>query len=119
MNKIPTDITMAWFAHTFHTAFPEQVWTIITWIAFFFKLASLAFAVPLLSLIIFDFCLWLWRLNRPQPKDTSRPNRISRKATEHKTNIAASLNSSSSTTAISTNPSASQRRTVHSGHADD
>ncbi|KAI1141566.1 hypothetical protein F5Y05DRAFT_266330 [Hypoxylon sp. FL0543] len=119
MNKIPTDVTMAWFAHTFHTAFPEEIWTIITWIAFFFKLASLAFAVPLLSLILFDFCLWLWRLNRPQPRDASRSSSISRRPTEHKSKMAASLDGSSSTTAFATNPTASQRRTAHSGQTDD
>ncbi|KAI1416568.1 hypothetical protein F5Y13DRAFT_186186 [Hypoxylon sp. FL1857] len=119
MSKIPTDVTMAWFAHTFHTAFPEEVWSIITWIAFFFKLASLAFAVPILSLIVFDFCLWLWRLNKPQPKDASRPRRISRRATDHKTNLATSLNGASSATAFAKSPPTSQRRTVHSGHTDD
>ncbi|KAI0120516.1 hypothetical protein F4776DRAFT_239862 [Hypoxylon sp. NC0597] len=118
MSKISADLTMAWFAHSFHTAFPEEVWSIITWIAFFFKLASLTFAVPILSLIIFDFFLWLWRLNRPQPIDPSQPSRISRRAAERKTNIAAPLHGVSSTTTFATNPSASQRRTVHSGHID-
>ncbi|KAI1380345.1 hypothetical protein F4677DRAFT_256927 [Hypoxylon crocopeplum] len=119
MNTMPTDLNMAWIAHTFpHGLMPDEVWTIITWIAFLFKLASLAFAVPLLSLIAFDFCLWIWRLNQPQPQDTSQPNRISRKAREKRANLATS-NGTGSATALATDPTASQRRIAYSGHAGD
>ncbi|KAI1211309.1 uncharacterized protein F4807DRAFT_32982 [Annulohypoxylon truncatum] len=120
MHKIPVDLTMAWYPHIPQTAlFSDGIWNTISWIAFFFKLASLAFAVPVMSLILFDFCLWLWRLNQPQPKDISEPGRISRKGTERRTSLATSPNGASSTTALASGPSASQRRPVHSGHTYD
>ncbi|KAI2468339.1 hypothetical protein F4781DRAFT_272286 [Annulohypoxylon bovei var. microspora] len=120
MHKIPVDLTMAWYPHTLQTGlFPDGIWNVISWIAFFFKLASLAFVVPVMSLIVFDFCLWLWRLNRPQPNDISEPSRISRRGTEQRTHLAASPNGTSSTTALASDPSASQKRTVRSGHAYD
>ncbi|KAI1768554.1 hypothetical protein GGR53DRAFT_462229 [Hypoxylon sp. FL1150] len=120
MNKIPTDLTMTWFAHSSQSnLMPAEIWTIIPWIAFFFKLASLAFAVPILSLIVFDFCLWIWRQNRPQPRDASQSKSPSRRATSHNANLATSLNTASSTTARSINSAANQRRPIHSGRADD
>ncbi|KAI1106601.1 hypothetical protein F4804DRAFT_330212 [Jackrogersella minutella] len=122
MNKIPADLTMAWFPHTFQTisSLPDTIWNIISWIAFFFKLASLAFIVPLMSLIIFDFCLWVWRLNRPQIEDPSQPGRISHKATEKRTNLAPPNDTSATTTsALASGASANQRRTMHSGHTHD
>ncbi|KAI1455052.1 hypothetical protein F4805DRAFT_293162 [Annulohypoxylon moriforme] len=120
MHKIPVDLTMAWYPHTLPTVlFSDGIWNMISWIAFFFKLASLAFAVPVMSLILFDFCLWLWRLNRPQPKEISEPGRISRKGTERRTSLATSPNETGSTTALASGPSASQKRTVHSKHSYD
>ncbi|KAI2628809.1 hypothetical protein GGR54DRAFT_636523 [Hypoxylon sp. NC1633] len=124
MNKTPadlTDLTMAWFAQTFQTGLvPEHIWNIITWIAFLFKLASLAFAVPFLGLIVFDFCLWIWRLNRPPPGDTSQPNPITRKVQEQRASLATSPNSTSATTALNAAELApSQRRTTYSGHTGD
>ncbi|KAI1387446.1 uncharacterized protein F4822DRAFT_282744 [Hypoxylon trugodes] len=116
MNKIPTDLTMTWFTHTLEAGlFPDEVWVIISWIAFFFKLASLAFAVPLIGLIIFDFCLWVWRLNRPQPKDASRSSRISSQTTERKTNS----KPTGSATSFATKSATSQRRPKRSEHTDD
>ncbi|KAK8045237.1 hypothetical protein PG993_005261 [Apiospora rasikravindrae] len=55
---------------------PATIWGLVRWIAFFFvsaqlfKLASLSFAVPVFCLIVFDFCLWIWRLTRPVPAPT-------------------------------------------------
>ncbi|KAI6088655.1 hypothetical protein F4821DRAFT_86539 [Hypoxylon rubiginosum] len=119
MNKLSTDITMTWFAHSFQTSpMPAEFWNIVAWVSFFFKLVSLAFAVPLLSLILFDFCLWIWRLNRPLPRDTSQPKVILRRATSENGNLGTSLNGASSTTARPINPAASQRRPIYSGHAD-
>ncbi|KAI1402717.1 hypothetical protein F4819DRAFT_485361 [Hypoxylon fuscum] len=111
---------MAWIAHTFQTGLlPAEVWTIITWIAFFFKLASIAFAVPVLGLVVFDFCLWIWRMNQPHPQDhVLRPNRLSPKATEQMSNLTLSSNGTGSTTAHSARTTASQRRTVYSGHTE-
>ncbi|KAI0152614.1 hypothetical protein GGR57DRAFT_164380 [Xylariaceae sp. FL1272] len=55
--------------------FLAAVWSVVGWITFCFKLASLAFAVPWIVLMILDFFLWLWRLNRPPPREsrTSSP----------------------------------------------
>ncbi|KAK5626195.1 hypothetical protein RRF57_001910 [Xylaria bambusicola] len=56
-------------------AIPRNLWNIVRWIAFFFKLVSLAFVVPIIGLIVFDFCLWLWRLYRPsRPADSPHPS---------------------------------------------
>ncbi|OTB09557.1 hypothetical protein M426DRAFT_6824 [Hypoxylon sp. CI-4A] len=118
MNKLSPDLAMTWLPHTLQTGlFPEHIWTIITWIAFFFKLASLAFAVPILGLIVFDFCLWIWRLNQPQPGDAPNTSRIPRNTTSNKPNVVVSPNGISS--ARSANPIASQRRTNRSGQTDD
>ncbi|KAI1741797.1 hypothetical protein F4680DRAFT_446803 [Xylaria scruposa] len=58
---------------------PSSLWNIVRWVTFFFKLVSLAFVVPIIGLIIFDFCLWLWRLYRPSlPADSPRSSRVPR-----------------------------------------
>ncbi|KAI0878710.1 hypothetical protein GGS24DRAFT_372401 [Hypoxylon argillaceum] len=58
-------------------AIPSSLWTIVRWVAFFFKLISLAFAIPIIGLIVFDFCVWLWRLYRPSmPTDSPRSSRL-------------------------------------------
>ncbi|KAI1095626.1 hypothetical protein F5B19DRAFT_310980 [Rostrohypoxylon terebratum] len=120
MHKLSADLTMTWYPHAFQgVLFSDGIWTTISWIAFFFKLASLAFAVPIMSLILFDFCLWLWRLNQPQPKEIAEPGRISSEHTERRTSLATSPNRTSSTTALASGPSAGQRRNVHSGHTYD
>ncbi|KAI2633501.1 hypothetical protein GGS21DRAFT_138762 [Xylaria nigripes] len=54
-------------------AIPSSLWNAVEWITFFFKLISLAFVVPIVGLILFDFCVWLWRVYRPSsPADSSR-----------------------------------------------
>ncbi|KAI1370030.1 hypothetical protein F5Y08DRAFT_8293 [Xylaria arbuscula] len=56
-------------------AIPQALWNVVRWITFCFKLISLAFVVPIVGLIIFDFCLWLWRLYRPsRHPDSPRPS---------------------------------------------
>ncbi|KAI0169040.1 hypothetical protein GGR52DRAFT_504018 [Hypoxylon sp. FL1284] len=120
MDKITSDMTMAWFAHPLQAQLmPAEIWTVITWIAFFFKLASLAFAAPILSLIVFDFCLWIWRLNRPQSQDAAQPKHISRKATGQGDKLTMPSSGTSSTIARSTNIAATQRRPVYSGQMGD
>ncbi|OTB14463.1 hypothetical protein K445DRAFT_23470 [Daldinia sp. EC12] len=107
---------MTRFAHSLQTSLlPDQVWMVISWIAFFFKLASLAFVGPIIGLIIFDFCLWIYRLNQPLPQTASRPNRIARKATNRGANSTSSTNGIASATALAANSTTSQRRTVYSG----
>ncbi|KAI0112479.1 hypothetical protein GGR51DRAFT_42675 [Nemania sp. FL0031] len=60
-------------------AIPSSLWTVVRWITFFFKLASLAFAVPIVGLIVFDFCVWVWRLFRPsRPTESPRASRSNR-----------------------------------------
>ncbi|KAK8097909.1 uncharacterized protein PG998_013395 [Apiospora kogelbergensis] len=58
---------MTWYTSVLPTdgLLPATIWGLVRWVAFFFKLASLSFAVPVICLIIFDFCLWLCRLARP------------------------------------------------------
>ncbi|KAI1847668.1 hypothetical protein JX265_000906 [Neoarthrinium moseri] len=58
---------MAWYMSVI--PIPPEVWSLVSWTAFFFKLVSLAFALPIFGLIVFDLCLWVWRLNRPPPRD--------------------------------------------------
>ncbi|KAI0816136.1 hypothetical protein GGR55DRAFT_220351 [Xylaria sp. FL0064] len=60
----------------FDVVIPQTLWNIVRWITFFFKLVSLAFVVPIVGLIIFDFCLGLWRLYRPRPTDSARSGRL-------------------------------------------
>ncbi|KAI1116466.1 hypothetical protein F5Y14DRAFT_65751 [Nemania sp. NC0429] len=54
----------------------SSLWSLVRWITFFCKLASLAFVLPIIGLIAFDFALWLWRLYRPpiaaDPPNSSR-----------------------------------------------
>ncbi|KAI0396590.1 hypothetical protein F5Y17DRAFT_91335 [Xylariaceae sp. FL0594] len=57
-------------------ALPSALWSIVGWVTFFFKLISLAFVVPIIGLIIFDFCVWLWRLYRPSLPDSTRTSRL-------------------------------------------
>ncbi|KAI1185351.1 hypothetical protein F5B17DRAFT_35280 [Nemania serpens] len=58
-------------------AVPSILWSVVRCITFLCKLASLAFILPIIGLIIFDFCLWLWRLYRPPslPADSPRSSR--------------------------------------------
>ncbi|KAI0849778.1 hypothetical protein F5Y00DRAFT_50502 [Daldinia vernicosa] len=120
MNKLPIDIAMTRLAHTLQTGLlPDQVWMVISWIAFFFKLASLSFAVPILGLVVFDFCLWIYRLNQPQPQNALRTNRISHKAPGHSVNPTSPASDIGSATALAANANTSQRRTIYSDHASD
>ncbi|KAI1809685.1 hypothetical protein GGS20DRAFT_264845 [Poronia punctata] len=59
-------------------AFPSVLWNMVGWVAFLCKLASLAFAVPFIGLIIFDFCVWLWRLYKPSLHEPPRTSRLHR-----------------------------------------
>ncbi|KAI1124238.1 hypothetical protein F5Y10DRAFT_33431 [Nemania abortiva] len=65
-------------------AIPSGLWTVVRWVTFFFKLVSLAFAVPILGLIVFDFCVWVWRLFRPSlPTDSPRASRSNRRPKDY------------------------------------
>ncbi|KAI1499504.1 hypothetical protein F5X99DRAFT_282493 [Biscogniauxia marginata] len=115
MNKMPIDVTMTWFVQAFHSnVLPTTVWTIIGWIAFFFKLASLSFAIPIISLIVFDFFLWLWRLNRPPPRDSSQRS----KALKTSAQPPSTSFTSSSATKPNADLASSQRRVGYSAQAD-
>ncbi|KAI1632793.1 hypothetical protein F4809DRAFT_645068 [Biscogniauxia mediterranea] len=122
MNKMHIDETMAWFAQGLRSnVVPATVWAIIGWIAFFFKLVSLSFAIPIISLIVFDFFLWLWRLNRPPPRDAPQDNsRIPKTSTQpSSTSFGSGSGSSSSSAMKSTGDLASsQRRVGYSTQAD-
>ncbi|KAI0602133.1 hypothetical protein F4775DRAFT_302116 [Biscogniauxia sp. FL1348] len=122
MNKMPIDETMAWFAQGLHShVVPATVWTIISWIAFFFKLVSLSFAIPIIGLILFDFCLWLWRLNRPPPRDSPQnsskaPRTSAQPPSTSLGSVSSSVSSSSSSSAMKStgNLASSQRRVGYS-----
>ncbi|KAI0174204.1 hypothetical protein BJ166DRAFT_141086 [Pestalotiopsis sp. NC0098] len=51
---------MAWYSSALPV--PPEISSLIGWLAFFFKVMSLLFAGPLIALILFDICLWVWRL---------------------------------------------------------
>ncbi|ORY61208.1 uncharacterized protein BCR38DRAFT_486969 [Pseudomassariella vexata] len=75
-------LDMTWYTNEFQTGVvPSEVWCLVSWVAFVFKLASLAFAFPIIGLILFDFCLWIWRLNLPPPRDTPRSSVAARTPT--------------------------------------
>ncbi|KAI5922798.1 hypothetical protein F4810DRAFT_711110 [Camillea tinctor] len=117
---MPIDQTMAWFAQGLHSSVvPATVWTIISWIAFFFKLVSLSFAIPIISLIVFDFFLWLWRLNRPPPRDSPRIGSKGPRtfAQPPSPNYGASSGASSATRSTG-NLNSSQRRMGYSAQTD-
>ncbi|KAI1337050.1 hypothetical protein F5Y15DRAFT_168430 [Xylariaceae sp. FL0016] len=113
MGKVPAEQTMAWIIHALHAGgvVPDGLWSLVRWIAFLCKLASLAFAIPIIGLIVFDFCLWIWRLNRPQPRDLPQPSRAS---SQHRNKIPSSRLSPANGSS-STNPpiSTSQRRIAY------
>ncbi|KAH9907471.1 hypothetical protein F4778DRAFT_542075 [Xylariomycetidae sp. FL2044] len=75
MNKMAFEESFTWLGQAYQSnLLSAEISTVVRWIAFFFKVASLAFALPILSLIVFDFCLWIWRLlNRPPPPSSSSP----------------------------------------------
>ncbi|KAI0011499.1 hypothetical protein F4779DRAFT_214458 [Xylariaceae sp. FL0662B] len=117
MSKISIEMSITWLSQTFQSAsFHGLVWNIISWVAFAFKLASLAFALPIVALIGFDFCLWIWRLNRPPPHDDLQAHTISHASTAKKTSRTKSRNGTSSATLFATDPTLTQRRTAYSGH---
>ncbi|KAK9780034.1 hypothetical protein AB5N19_07833 [Seiridium cardinale] len=64
---------MSWYSSA--VPIPPEIWSIVRWVAFFFKMTSLLFAIPLFGLIIFDFFLWVWRLMRKPPRDASPSNK--------------------------------------------
>ncbi|KAI8635695.1 hypothetical protein F5Y19DRAFT_469585 [Xylariaceae sp. FL1651] len=100
---------VAWFRE----AFPSSIWSIIRWIAFFFKLISLAFAVPIIGLIVFDFCLWLWRLYRPSLPESSLASRPPKERTQELPDPPTSTKASSSAIDIETKLPDSERRTTY------
>ncbi|KAI1159858.1 hypothetical protein F5B18DRAFT_655180 [Nemania serpens] len=94
-------------------AVPSALWNVVRWITFFCKLASLAFAVPIIGLIVFDFCLWLWRLYRPPslPADSPRSSRLPRDYVQQpSTNPAVA---SSTVVELETRPQSAERRATY------
>lgn len=71
-----------WFASVI--TMPPEFWSLVSWASFFFKLASFAFAFPIVSLIVFDLALWIWRLIRPLPRSHSHASRRSSDPTRHR-----------------------------------
>ncbi|KAH6648088.1 hypothetical protein BKA67DRAFT_662818 [Truncatella angustata] len=99
---------MAWYSGV--VPIPLEVWSMVGWISFFFKLASLAFAGPLIALVIFDICLWIWRLVRTEPRNVSPSQRASLSpkpgATKRNYNIA-----TASSTSVASEATARNRQT--------
>ncbi|KAI1192952.1 hypothetical protein F5X97DRAFT_329064 [Nemania serpens] len=94
-------------------AVPSTLWSVVRWITFFCKLISLAFVVPIIGLIVFDFCLWLWRLYRPPPlpADSPRSSRLPRDYVLQPSTTAAIA--SSTVVELRTGPRAAERRTTY------
>jgi hypothetical protein len=100
--------SIVWLGETI----PSVLWSIVGWIAFFFKLASLAFIVPTVGLIVFDFCLWLWRLYRPsRPAESARSSRIPRDYVRHPS--AGSTKASSTAIKSEADSQATERRATY------
>ncbi|KAI0450787.1 hypothetical protein F5B21DRAFT_517230 [Xylaria acuta] len=94
------------------TRLPAGLWNIVRWVAFFFKLVSLAFVVPIIGLIIFDFCLWLWRLYRPSlPADSPRSSRVPRDYVQQPPPT--STRASTTVIELEAEPQAAERRVVY------
>ncbi|KAI0133596.1 hypothetical protein BJ170DRAFT_678537 [Xylariales sp. AK1849] len=110
MNKLET---MTW---TSVVPIHPVIWTLIQWISFFFKLASLAFALPIIGFIIFDFCLWIYRQIRPPPKDSSRSN--SRNPSPERARLSSGTGSSGSTSSSTKHASVVEKRTGYSAVSD-
>ncbi|KAI5866234.1 hypothetical protein GGS23DRAFT_376302 [Durotheca rogersii] len=120
MTTMAIDLTATWLVQALRPgSVPAEVWSVINWIAFCFKLASLAFFIPFASLILFDFCLWIWRLNQPRPRDAPRPSRIVREPPKQDARLTASASPSGpgSTTAFDTNRATGQRLRSRPGHS--
>ncbi|CAJ2505309.1 Uu.00g127030.m01.CDS01 [Anthostomella pinea] len=123
MNKMPVEETLSRIAQVFHSGDALAIiWNIIRWVAFFFKLASLACAIPLIGLVVFDFFLWIWRINRPPPRDTPQPSRNPSRSPSGRfkqpLHHPANGSGSSSATTSTTDNSTSQRRTIFSTETD-
>ncbi|KAI1758350.1 hypothetical protein F4782DRAFT_525045 [Xylaria castorea] len=91
---------------------PSSLWNIVRWVTFFFKLVSLAFVVPIIGLIVFDFCLWLWRLYRPSlPVDSPRSSRVPRDYAQQPSPN--STRASTTVIKLETKSQATERRAAH------
>ncbi|GAW26260.1 hypothetical protein SAMD00023353_2501270 [Rosellinia necatrix] len=92
-------------------AIPSSLWSLVRWVAFFFKLASLAFIVPTVGLIAFDFSVWLWRLYRPSAPADSRSSRPPK---DHRRQPpVGSTRAPSTAIDLETEPQATERRAVY------
>ncbi|KAI3321249.1 hypothetical protein HD806DRAFT_203022 [Xylariaceae sp. AK1471] len=109
MSKITMEHAVAWLGE----AIPSSLWSIVRWTTFFFKLVSLAFAVPIIGLIVFDFCLWLWRLYSPSRPDPPRPSRLPRDHIQQPSRPPSSNIASSSAIDLETELRANERRSAY------
>ncbi|KAI0477726.1 hypothetical protein GGR56DRAFT_423133 [Xylariaceae sp. FL0804] len=119
MTSMPVDHLHAvpWLVENIReSAVLSYVWAVVRWIAFFFKLASLAFVIPIGGLIVFDFCLGIYRLYRPRSRESLPRKGTELQATVPAAQTPASLNSS---TKPSPDLSNMQRRAVYSPEAND
>ncbi|KAI0973225.1 hypothetical protein F4678DRAFT_21156 [Xylaria arbuscula] len=100
-------------------AVPRALWNIVRWITFFFKLVSLAFVVPIVGLIIFDFCLWLWRLYRPSmPTESPRSGHLPKDYVRQQTSPSPTR-ASSTVVDLQTEPQAAGKRAAYGTLTDD
>ncbi|KAJ9151308.1 hypothetical protein NKR23_g3284 [Pleurostoma richardsiae] len=51
---------------------PDEYASVVRLISWFFLTLGLATGIPIASLIVFDFFLWIYRLNRPKPPRKSQ-----------------------------------------------
>ncbi|KAJ2978993.1 hypothetical protein NUW58_g7320 [Xylaria curta] len=98
-------------------AIPLGLWNFVRWVTFVFKLISLAFIVPIIGLIIFDFCLWLWRLYRPSLPADSRSHRLHRDYGQQP--YPASNKASTAAIESEAQPQAAERRAAYRAVTDD
>ncbi|KAI0407210.1 hypothetical protein F4802DRAFT_44004 [Xylaria palmicola] len=99
-------------------AIPSTLWNVVRWVTFFFKLVSLAFAVPIAGIIVFDLCVWFWRLYRPsQPPDSPRSDRLRKDYAQRPS--PASSGTSTIAVEFEPKPQAAQRRVAYGTVSDD
>ncbi|KAF3019669.1 hypothetical protein E8E14_003047 [Neopestalotiopsis sp. 37M] len=96
---------MAWYSSALPV--PPEISSLIGWLVFSFKMMSLFFAGPLIALILFDICLWIWRLIRgalPQgtspSASASKPAKLSRQHSPQTENTMKNANTTSTDTKL-------------------
>ncbi|KAI0026183.1 hypothetical protein F4780DRAFT_12564 [Xylariomycetidae sp. FL0641] len=121
MTKMPVEETFTWLLQEVRFGvLATSIWNIVRGLAFLFKLASLAFAIPIAALIAFDFIYWLYRLCRGQPAEPSQQSSrvLTSKLSEASVLPVGALGGTTSSADVLNEATASHRRTGNMPPAD-